>query len=105
MRGDESVPQATPRLSRNVSQLSGVSQVDTEMGLRSRTPGPLDEDYKHRNGSLEQNERSPLMSPANEVFGLGLDHVPTETLDWTDGEDETSKSTFYLLMLTLSIGG
>lgn len=77
------------------------------MGLRSRTPGPTEEDFKHRDGSLDRNDRSPLMSPIDEPYGRSpnLSRVPTTMLDLVDEEEEASKSTFYLVMLTLSIAG
>lgn len=77
------------------------------MGLRSRTPGPLEEDFKHRDGSLDESEGSPPLSPVDDIYGRSphLSRVPTGMLDLVDGEEEASKSTFYLVMSNLSLLG
>ena len=61
----------------------------------------------HKGQSLDLNESSPLLSPIR-INGerTSEDHdVPTGLLDWSDGQEEQSKSVFYLFILTLSIGG
>ena len=57
--------------------------------------------------SLDLNESSPLLEPVRvEGDRASHDHdTPTELLDWNDGDDERSKSAFYLFILTLGIGG
>lgn len=56
---------------------------------------------------LDLNESSPLLSPTRINDGRNFeDHdTPTELLDWSDGQEEDSKSVVYLFILTLSIGG
>ena len=57
--------------------------------------------------SLDLNESSPFLEPVRvEGDRASQDHdTPTELLDWNDGQDEKSKSVFYLFILTLGIGG
>ena len=57
--------------------------------------------------SLDLNESSPLLSPVRDDDGrISEDHdALTGLLDWSDGQEEGSKSVFYLFILTLSIGG
>ena len=53
------------------------------------------------------DESSPLLLPTRVNDGRhSEDHdTPTGLLDWSDGQEEDSKSVFYLFILTLSIGG
>lgn len=53
------------------------------------------------------NENSPLLSPQRFQTERGSEDrgISTGLLDWNDGEEEESKSTFYLIILTLGIGG
>lgn len=79
--------------------------------MESFQGSPLDsaKDHGSEEGSLDLNESSHLLSPQrvqDEI--LSGDHETlTEILDWNDGNDgkEESKSTFYLFILTLGIGG
>ena len=75
----------------------------------SHASSPLDsaKDRRSRPGSLDLNENSPLLSPQRLQSEHGSEDRGTSTgqLDWSDGEEDKSKSTFYLIILTLSIGG
>jgi len=54
------------------------------------------------------NESSPLLSPEpsdNERLTGGGSSPPSGVLDWNEGDEEQSKSVWYLFLLTLSIGG
>ena len=71
-------------------------------------PSPeLREAQTRRAPSSDLNESSPLLSPVrDDDERISEDHdTLTELLDWSDGQDEESKSVFYLFILTLSIGG
>ena len=63
--------------------------------------------HKRGTESSDLNEYSPLLLPTQveNLRGSEDDDTPTGLLDWNDGEDEKSKSGFYLFILTLSIGG
>ena len=52
------------------------------------------------------NERSPLVSPARQALDNDLDVQPLNgALNWEEEPTTESKSSWYLLLLTLSIGG
>lgn len=67
----------------------------------------------HQNARIERsfeelNETSPLVSPQHprdDESLLRREFVPLDALNWQDGEVEPSKSTWYLFILALSIGG
>ena len=94
--------------SRPVSRLSRESSRQEET-TESRLPSPLSsaKDHRSRPGSLDLNENSPLLSPQRFQNERGSENRGTSTglLDWNDGDEEKSKSTFYLIILTLGIGG
>ena len=53
-------------------------------------------------------ESSPLLSPVpseHEHLTGGGSRAPSGLLDWNEGDEERSKSVWYLFLLTLSIGG
>ena len=90
------------RLSRKYSR----RQERTESNVSS--PLGSAEDRKSRPGSLDLNEDSPLLSPLRPQTERGSEDRGGSPglLDWNDGEEEEeSKSTFYLFILTLGIGG
>ena len=64
---------------------------------------------KGENETIKSNEGSPLLSPVNPNFhnNRSQSEDSLDDLDWQGGEEETepSKSIFYLIILTLSIGG
>lgn len=55
------------------------------------------------------NESSPLLSPQQadlqDGHTLPLPSTPSGMLDWSEEDEEESKSVWYLFLLTLSIGG
>ncbi len=54
------------------------------------------------------NETSPLLSPKsleNEQLTEGGSRTPSGLLELNEGDEEQSKSVWYLFLLTLSIGG
>lgn len=63
--------------------------------------------HEHGGPSLDLNENSPLLSPIRSLGDDALDghDTPTGLLDWSDGQEEQSRSVFYLFILTLGIGG
>lgn len=64
-------------------------------------------DHEREAHSLDLNESSPLLSPVASQGARALEDHDTQTqlLDWSEGQEEQSKSVFYLFILTLSIGG
>lgn len=98
----ESLPSPTiSRLPRKDSSRRGT----TERHVSS--PSGSVKDRESRPGSLDLNENSPLLSPERSQADRGSEDrdISTGLLDWNDGEEEESKSTFYLFILTLGIGG
>ena len=97
-------PLPSPPVSR-LSRKTSRRQETTESYV-SVSPGSA-KDRKSRPGSLDLNEDSPLLSPQRSQAEGGSEDrgVSTGLLDWKDGEEEESKSTFYLFILTLGIGG
>ncbi|KAF6241742.1 hypothetical protein HO173_000454 [Letharia columbiana] len=96
-----------PSASRPVSRLSKESsrqQGTTESHVSSPLSSAKD---RSRPGSLNLNESSPLLSPQRSQDERGPEDRGTSPglLDWNEGEEEQSKSTFYLIILTLGIGG
>ena len=55
------------------------------------------------------NESSPLLSPQPAEFQEGniqpLPGTPSGMLDWSEDDEEESKSVWYLFLLTLSMAG
>lgn len=94
--------------SRPLSTLSRKSSRQQEIA-GNYVSSPLGSANERRStpGSLDLNENSPLLSPQRFQNERGSeDHdISTSLLDWNDGEEEESKSTFYLIILTLGIGG
>lgn len=70
------------------------------------SPGST-KDHEGEGHSLDLDEDSPLLSPVRSQGDRAFEghDTPTELLDWSDGQQEQSKSVFYLFILTLSIGG
>ena len=97
-------PLPSPPVSR-LSRKSPRWQERTESDVSS--PSGSAKDPKSRPRSLDLNEDSPLLSPQRPQTDRGSEDNGGSpgTLDWNDGEEEESKSTFYLLILTLGIGG
>ena len=97
-----------PSTSRPVSRLSRTNSQQQET-TESRVSSPLDstKDRTSPPGSLDLNEHSPLLSPQQSHREHGSEDGGTSRglLDWNDGAEEESKSTFYLFILTLGIGG
>lgn len=62
---------------------------------------------EHGGPSLDLNENSPLLSPIRSLGDDAFDglETPTGLLDWSEGQEEQSRSVFYLFILTLGIGG
>ncbi|MCJ1470473.1 hypothetical protein MMC07_009118, partial [Pseudocyphellaria aurata] len=91
------------RLSR---QSTTDSRPEESEGARSR-PISRQGDGRKRSQSLESNERSPLLSPKRSEDQQSLIHngTPTGSLQVEEGAEQKSKSTFYLILLTLSIAG
>lgn len=62
------------------------------------------------NRSLELlNEQSPLLSPNQSYDGQGearrRGDSPADILEWNEGDGQETKSVWYLILLTLGIGG
>lgn len=97
-------PLPSPPVSR-LSRKSSRRQEPTEIHVSS--PLGSAKDRKSRPGSLDLNEDSPLLSPQRFQTERGSEDrgISPGLLDWNDGEEEKSKSTFYLFILTLGIGG
>ena len=97
-----------PSSSRPVSRLSRKTSRQQE-STENHVSSPLGsaKDRRSTPASLDLNEDSPLLSPQRFQDERGFeDHdISTGLLDWNDGEEERSKSTFYLIILTLGIGG
>ena len=97
-----------PSPSRPVSRLSRKSSRQQET-TENHVSSPLGSAKGRRSttASLDLNEDSPLLSPQRFQDERGSeDHdISTGLLDWNDGEEEEFKSTFYLIILTLGIGG
>ena len=97
-----------PSSSRPASKLSRKSSRQQET-TESHVSSPLGfaKGRKSTPGSLDLDESSPLLSPQRyQGERESEDHdVSTGLLDWNEGEEEESKSTFYLIILTLGIGG
>ena len=73
-------------------------------------PQRRETDTSHRESESGDflNESSPLLSPQ----ATNDDHItreeirtPSGLLEWNEGDEEQSKSVWYLFLLTLSIGG
>ena len=94
--------------SRPVSRLSRKNSWQQET-TESHVASPLGsaKDRKRTPESLDLNENSPLLSPQRLLGERGSEDrdVSAGLLEWNDGEEEESKSTFYLIILTLGIGG
>ena len=101
MAHDPSSLRPVSRLSRTNSQQHERSESHASSPLASA------KDRRSAPGSLDLNENSPLLSPQRFQNERGSDDpgISTGLLDWNDGDDEESKSTFYLVILTLGIGG
>ena len=87
------------------SEVAGASEdkVTSIEGISSESPG------QKRGESFERlSEQSPLLfaQDLEDNFTLPNSDLDTgSTLEWHDGEAPESKSTWYLFILTLSIGG
>ena len=94
-----------PSSSRPVSRRNSRQQETTETHVSS--PLAFAKDRRSKPESLDLDESSPLLSPQRYQGERGSeDHdFSTGLLDWNEGEEEESKSTFYLIILTLGIGG
>lgn len=97
-------PSSSPPVSR-LSRKSSRQQETTEDYVSS--PLGSAKDRRSTPGSLDLNEDSPLLSPQRFQNERGSEDrdISTGLLDWNDGEEDESKSTFYLIILTLGIGG
>ncbi len=97
-----------PSPSRPASRLSRRSSRQQETAdSHVSSPVASARDRRSPPGSLDLNESSPLLSPQrsqgeHESEDRG---ISSGLLDWNEGEEEESKSTFYLIILTLGIGG
>ena len=101
MAHDPSTRRPVPRPSSKSSRQQETIETHVSSPLGST------EDRRSRPGSLDLNENSPLLSPQRFHGERGFedrDAFPG-LLECTDGEEEKSKSTFYLIVLTLGIGG
>ena len=101
MAYDPPSPRPVSRLSRGSSR----QQESTKSHVSSPTGSA--EDRRSAPGSLDLNESSPLLSPQHiQDERESEDHgISPTSLEWNDGKEEESKSTFYLIILTLGIGG
>ena len=101
MAHDPSTPRPVPRRSSKSSRQQETIETHVSSPLGST------ELRRSRPGSLDLNENSPLLSPQRlhgERGSEDRDAFPG-LLECTDGEEEKSKSTLYLIILTLGIGG
>ena len=94
-----------PSSSRPVSRLSRKTSRQQET-TENHVSSPLGSVKGRRSptASLDSNEDSPLLSPQTLQNERGSENhnISTGLLDL---EEEESKSTFYLIILTLGIGG
>lgn len=55
------------------------------------------------------HEQSPLLSPKQSLDGAGdagrRGDSPADILEWSEGDRQQTKSVWYLILLTLGIGG
>lgn len=92
-------------------QLSKESPPEYEEAETRPKPAPQSSSSTPRtNRSLEiLDEQSPLLSPKQSSDGegdAGRGAAPqADTLEWNEGDGQETKSVWYLILLTLGIGG
>ena len=87
------------------SRSSSVSSLSSRPGSKSSS---LPSTPRRQRAFQAITEDSPLLSPLRPEDAetlLAHESIPETSLTCNDGEDEESKSTWYLFLLTLSIGG
>ena len=92
-------------------QLTKESPPEYEEAETRPKPAPQSSSSTPRaNRSLDiLNEQSPLLSPKQSSDGDGdarrRSDAPADILEWNEGDGQETKSVWYLILLTLGIGG
>lgn len=91
-----------PSSSAEISRQGGVSSTAAAADHARRTPSPKISAEVRRN---QENEQSPLLSPAGSAEDDGLAANGRHARDPEIDEFQATKSVWYLILLTISIGG
>ena len=95
----------TASLEELTQELPSYKAIQTSQSV----PSPPESATNPRSSLESLDEHSPLLSAAHSFqdddYVFERIHTPAHTLDWQDGQAEETKSTWYLFLLTLSIGG